>query len=116
MITHSLLDTFHMAQARGGVIQAWVVLSLAARPQTVATSSRTSHRTLTSFITRAWWGMGTKDSNSDMGKVGPCTEAQPVKTIKTPIEAPTTPRRNALVITLLTEIIIFYPLNHQKHQ
>jgi len=54
--------------------------------------------------------MGTKESNSDTGKVGPCTEAQPVNTNKTPIEAKTTPRRNALAITPLTEIIIFYPI------
>jgi hypothetical protein len=101
-----------MAQAKGGVIIAWAVLILAARLQTSVTFSRTSQRTLTSFITRAWAGIGMKDSNSDTGKEGPCTEAQPPNTMNTATDAKIAKRRNPLGIMLLPEIIICHSRNH----
>jgi hypothetical protein len=109
MITHSLLATFHMAHASGGVIQACVGLNWAARPQTSVTFSRTSHRTLTSFIKRACLGTGTKDSNSDTGNEGPCAEAQPVNTMSAAVEAKIARQRNALPIKILTEFIFYTP-------
>jgi hypothetical protein len=57
-------------------------------------------------------GIGTKDSNSDTGNEGPCTEAQPVNTMSAPAEAKIAKRRIAPPIMFLLDIIIFHSINH----
>jgi hypothetical protein len=55
-------------------------------------------------------GIGTKDSNSDTGNEGPCTEAQPVNTMSAPAEAKIAKQRNSRPIMFLTDIVIFHSI------